>query len=468
MRDDFDPPTDQEVESRLRQISHDPEPQLPARVFRYVDAVAGGTRPGLADVQLEPLRGPRLVPRPARRAIVGLAATLILAVAGAALLVAVHPNKVAAPPASRPWTALEWHDVTSTAFPATSSAPGGSGAPNGPESVITWKGRLLASISSQLWWSSDGIHWQQVKDAPGIVTLVATKDWLLELGSTCQGLACGTRTGPVEYSTDGLTWKVSQFPPLEISGVAAANDRAVILTKSPDAVHPGLTTSVPHVSVDGATWQVYEGSMPADMAAAWDMAITSTRAGFVASGLVADPNGADLGGGIDSGVEFTLTGSYRYWFSADGRSWAPYAPGLESAYGGILSAFRGSAGDALADGRHHSRDGLTWLADANPLPRPGAMAEAVPLCSDGAEILGQGLGPTFYVSRGDGLWLGLQNGGDVGSLPQGGQAWVVPGGVIYDGGGRVFFGKALSGVTLDETLAPGPTVAQPSQLPVGS
>ena len=51
------------------------------------------------------------------------------------------------------------------------------------------------------------------------------------------------------------------------------------------------------------------------------------------------------------------------------------------------------------------------------------------------------------MSLGDGHWLRLDQGGDIGSLPGGGQAWLLPTGVLYEGGGRLFFGQANAMVT---------------------
>jgi hypothetical protein len=456
MNDDIDLVIDPEVESRLRRISRDPEPQVPSRLYRHVEHVAGAHRPELAGVPLERLAGPRLLPMPRRRTLAGLAAALVLAVAGSALLIAIHPNKVATTPgpATWPWTALEWTDITSTAFPVSNTTVDMSEAMS--ITMIPWKGRLFANPEAVLWSSADGTHWAKVDGAPQMTVLRSTKDWLLAITS-CWSLACSDPGPAVRYSTDGVTWKPSEFPTsLGISEVATTGDRAILLVTSPPSADPfPKQTGTIYVSTDGVTWQVDKDSVPADMAGALWMSIGSTRAGFIASGMVADPNGTETMTQTDENGTQTWTGSERSWFSADGVSWAPIDAATYR-YGN--NVYQGKLGDADPSGAMHSFDGLRWQHDEEiPPGLSGATAS-----SNGEEILAQGDGPSFLVSQGDGQWQTLQSGGDIESLPQGGLSWAVPGGVIYDGGGRVFYGRALSGVTFTRTLAPGPTVLRPT------
>jgi hypothetical protein len=461
MRDDFDPTIDFDVEGRLRRISRDPQPPVPARLFRLAEEVADGAPVGFGGVKLERLRTPAIVPGPVRKALIGLAATLVLAMAGTALFVAVRPNKAASTPsASWPWTALEWRELPVTAFPEASS-------PLGPGideiSVIEWQGRVLVHDSRDIWSSTDGTHWKHLAANPGMVTLRATKNWLLDIGASCwRDGWCFTGGGPVGYSTDGVTWRNSEFPTFDITGVATTDDRALLLARRPGAVHDLLSTTIPYVSVDGASWQT--AKLPSDMAGALNLSVTSGRAGFVVSGIVPDPNGSEQLSGTDSAGSYSVKGFYRYWYSADGLAWTDYElSGMESTFGGQLSIYRGSAGDAFPMISYHSLDGLSWTRDESSVLRAADISEA---STDGNEILAQGDGPTFYVSRGDGYWQALQNGGDVGSLPQGGESWVAPGGVIYVAQDRIFYGAARSGETPARTLAPGPTVFVPT-LPPG-
>lgn len=461
MKHDDELDRDLDLESRLHRISQNPEPQVSGRVSRYVQSVASGAEDSAepARSKLRPLAGPRILRMPKLVAVTGLAAALVLAIAGTLLIATLRPNAPAATPRySDLWSALEWHDITATAFPALSQ-PGSEGIGFG--AVVAWKGRLFAETREQLWSSTDGQTWHPVAGAPATVNLLATKDWLLGIGLQCPvavSLTCASADS-VWYSADGVAWKSVQAPFSEdlVVGSAANNTGAVVLA-SPytDNSDPGLIPATPYASTDGATWA--KATVPADMAGAVMATVTSTRAGFVISGFVADPAGNVEWGGANASGQFSIKGFERYWFSVDGLAWSTYDPGPAVGQGGFGSVYGGSLGDAMSYSLH-SADGLHWTRDETDLSPH--MSGMVQFSSDGSEILIQGEGPIFWASLGDGRWQRLQNGGDVGSLPRGGQSWVVPGGVIYDGGGRVYYGKAVSGTTLTQTLHPGPTITLP-------
>jgi hypothetical protein len=453
---------DPDLESRLRRISQDPEPQVSGRVHRYVQSVASGAEDsyGPARSKLRPLAGPRLLRMRKLVAITGLAAALVLAIAGTLLITTLRSNGPAATPRSAGmWSALEWHDITSTAFPA-SSQPGSEGIGSG--AVVAWKGSLLANPQGNLWSSTDGQTWRQLGNVPSVINLLATKDWLLGIGLTrtpCIGSSPGIcqDAGAIWYSADGVAWKKAQVPFTGdlVVGDAANNTGAVVLASPKDTSDPWSSPTTPYASSDGATWT--KATVPADMAGAIMANVTSTRAGFVISGFVADPAGNVEWGVTNASGQLSLKGFERYWFSADGLAWSTYDPG--PAIGQAMRVYGGSLGDAMSpvfDGVH-SADGLHWTRDETNLSPVGMIQES----SDGTEILVQGEGPVFTVGLGDGRWQRLQNVGNIGSLPRGGQSWVVPGGVIYDGGGRVYYGKALTGVTPTQTLRPGPTITPP-------
>jgi hypothetical protein len=454
---------DFDLESRLHRISQDPEPQVSGRVSRYVQGVVSGAedshRPARA--KLRPLAGPRLSRMPRLVAVTGLAAALVLAIAGTLLITTHRPNAPAATPKySDLWSALEWHDITATAFPALSQ-PGSEGIGSG--AVVAWKGSLFADTREALWSSTDGQTWHPVAGAPALTGLLSTGSWLM--GTTWVDMTCPTSVegqtcsmaGGVSYSTDGSSWKQASVPwsGRAIIGSAAANSAAVVLVSENPSQGLSDPTSVttPYASHDGATWA--KATLPADMAGATMATVTSTRAGFVVSGFVADPAGNVEWGGANASGQFSIKGFERYWLSVDGLTWSTYDPGPAVSQGGFGSVYGGILGDAMSYSLH-SADGLHWTRDEIDLSMQ--MSGMVQFSSDGSEILFQGEGPDFWASLGDGRWQRLQNGGDVGSLPRGGQSWVVPGGVIYDGGGRVYYGKAVSGTILTQTLRPGPTI----------
>jgi len=67
----------------------------------------------------------------------------------------------------------------------------------------------------------------------------------------------------------------------------------------------------------------------------------------------------------------------------------------------------------------------------------------------------------FYLSEGDGKWRLLQQGGDVGSLTADGQMMLLPNGVLWIGGNRVYFGEGLYGLAPQGSIGP-PTTASPA------
>jgi hypothetical protein len=204
--------------------------------------------------------------------------------------------------------------------------------------------------------------------------------------------------------------------------------------------------SVPYRSSDGATWT--ESEVPADMATALHVGVAEGRAGFVARGLVPDPSSIQLNnhGGA------SWSGDTGFWYSPDGASWQRAAvpddigpsSSLVTNTGPGPQVQRGSLGDWLEARGHGYRsvDDLTWIPDSKPASISG---ESLKISSDGSRILAQATGPMFYVSLGDGTWRQLVNGGVIDAMPDGGQSWVLPAGVLYVAGGHVFFGTPIQG-----------------------
>jgi len=126
-------------------------------------------------------------------------------------------------------------------------------------------------------------------------------------------------------------------------------------------------------------------------------------------------------------------------------------------------AYAGSLGDdsvGIGCCGYHSTDGNHWVKDADTALGPtGGMVQVL---ADGRHILVSGFWqPEFSVSLGDGHWRTLDQGGSIGSLPGGGQVVLLPNGVLYAGGGRLFYGRAVSGTPVTGSLSPATTITPP-------
>jgi hypothetical protein len=121
----------------------------------------------------------------------------------------------------------------------------------------------------------------------------------------------------------------------------------------------------------------------------------------------------------------------------------------------------------------HSTDDVTWQPDDDQIMQSingiQPSSTGLDISADGRHILVEdGWNPTFFVTEGDGHWQELAQGGDIGSLPGGGPALVLPNGVLYQGGGRLFFGAAVSGSPVTGALRPAATITMPpSPTPAG-
>ena len=450
----FDPTTDVDLELRLRKIAREPRPEMPEAVYAYVGRVVRGEAESPSGVELSPLNRP-LLRWPRFAAASGIAATLVLALA-ATVLLSVNRPVVSSTPSSPglpdSWSALQWHDITATAFKSSDKS-----WLHG-QSVLSWHGRDFANSEGSLWTSSDGQAWESVSGGPDLFRLLATSHWLVGAGfvdsvQPCTqggGLTCTTRYA-IWYSTDGVAWREASLTsagPLYgvLTGMAASGTNAIVLVDQ--NLDPSAEPSDVYASSDGANWQ--KASLPADMARAVSPEISSTRTGFLVNGFVPDPSGSSKIEGADGSM---VMGSWRSWTSADGLDWASYdvaAAGLPA----IFTVVSGLLGDDTPPGHFHSSDDLKWAKDETVPCRGGN----VYMSSNGTEIIRQGDGPDFCVSLGDGRWQHLANVGGVASLPAGGRSWAVPGGVIYAVGSQVYFGKALTGAVLDPTLPPGGTL----------
>jgi hypothetical protein len=209
-------------------------------------------------------------------------------------------------------------------------------------------------------------------------------------------------------------------------------------------------------ATDARTWT--QATLPSDLAAASNVYVDSFIGGFVAVGLVSDPNGSETYAS-DTGTERRY--SERAWISRDGLTWSLYEPVIppSETKGALPWTWMQLGRLGAGDGRIYSTDhGVTWLADKDNIPSWLYRDETV---SDGSRIvMSAGSGSRFYLSEGDGHWRLLQQGGDAGSLPADGQMMLLPNGVLWIAGNRVYFGQALSGVAPEGSLGP-PTTASP-------
>jgi len=452
---------DQDLEARLRRISAGPELDPPASVYRHLNEVANGDGTRSIDgVQLSRVRLGRGRSR-ARfaGALAAVAAALVIAVSAAGLLVVMRGPQATATWTLRPdagqgeWTGLEWHDITAL---AGGLAGGLAWSPSGKGGVVRWRGGFAAVGGDyNLWLSSDGLTWKRAAGAPRFPGIVAVGGDLLAVGQDSGG------HGPWLWrTTDGLTWTRISVP-FDVSyarGLTAGGPGVVAVTNYINEFPVGLSGI--YFSTDARTWA--QATLPSDLAAAFDVFVYPFVDGFVAVGLVSDPNGS-MSESI-SGPSGTITVRERSqdWISRDGMTWTTYDPvvpstevqGTEPQMNGMQVGRLGAG-----DGRIHSNDGgATWRADADQRP------DCSPYCgqtvSDGTRIVSAVSPAKFYLSEGDGHWRQLEQGGDVGSLPADGQMMLLPNGVLWIAGNRVYFGQALSGVAPEGSLGP-PTTASP-------
>ncbi|MGD0863805.1 MAG: hypothetical protein ABSA21_13790 [Candidatus Limnocylindrales bacterium] len=391
------------------------------------------------------------------KVIAGIAAALVLTVAGGVMFAALReagPGAASQPagtpvPSKELWTGLEWHDITATSDGLFATDPWSSGTTS--SSVVTWPGGLAATSGDGLWISPDGRTWRLVA-GPQYVKLLGSLDGRLiaitDPVASCEETAAGSclTTGRIWSSQNGQDW-TSELLPFQGSAMSltVSSGAAVISVEAISAADP-IGPRVLYVSVDGTSWR--QASMPSDMSASVDLRVVPTTAGFMALGetSLTDPSSAE------------------FWASADGLTWSNLSPAMPDRQAQISGVFQGLLGlsspGLMGTEGLHSRDGVTWIADQDQaLSALGGMNQEL---SDGKRVLVVGdWNSEFFVSLGDGHWLRLDQGGDIGSLPGGGQAWLLPTGVLYEGGGRLFFGQASAGPPVQGTLRPAPTITEP-------
>jgi hypothetical protein len=453
---------DPELEARLRRVGTGPSFDPPRSLHAYLNAVAHDQLPGgterLSPASVRPMRrglsGTRQL-----GALAAIAAALVVAVAGASLLVAIRGPQgpaawtMRANPGTGEWTGLEWHDITATAGGLARPNVWLSGTESGTGGVVKWRGGFAAIGGDvHLWLSPDGLTWKRAQGLPTYegVPIVFRGDLYIVGYDSTLGWA-------VYRTSDGVTWTkvAAPFDLGSFGGFAAGDPGVVATTVASDSVLSAHLSAL-FFSADGAVWT--EAKLPADLVGAGEVQVSPFIKGFVATGLVPDPNGKE---GFSSNGGPMYHYSYRSWISPDGLTWAVYDPAMPA---GLSSSSvprwgqmqRGKLG--AGDGVVYSTDGgATWLPDDDNFLSP---CQTV---SDGSHVvLAAESGARFYVSEGDGHWRQLELGGDVGSLPAEGAPLLLPDGVLWVSADRVYFGQGLAGVTPEGSLGPPTT---PSPLP---
>jgi hypothetical protein len=340
------------------------------------------------------------------------------------------------------WTGLQWRDVTATAgdFFGHRAPPVQNYGPYDPAKIVVCSGgvAMIGGPDRSVWTSPDGLTWTKSPRGPAYAGPIGWN------GMLAAGRLGGDAGSPWA-STDALTWRKAPIR-FNTEGCQQVGE-CIGLTAGPQgiiAVNTEGRMSVmdpgtPYLSTDGVTWT--PRPLPED---ANEVAVHAFMGGFIAAGSV------HLAG--------SPAGSFvpRVWRSPDGINWTAYRasrPGVANdqwPYWGLSGSWPIVEGPLGAeDDWIHTTDGVTWTEDTEFVEGGAQMV------SDGARIIGaQTWLSRFYLSEGDGRWRELEQGGDIGRLPAGGYAFLLPNGLIWVAGERVFFGRALAGTHPSGSLVP--------------
>jgi hypothetical protein len=468
---------DPDLERRLRRIAEDPEPPMPGRLYWFVarvpgDAAAGASEAGVGRDSVRPMPRRRW-PRKRSRviAVVGVAAVVVAVIAAGTLRHDVGPVSTPRGPLpsapSLQWTGLNWHDVTSKADGLFAGGP----AAVSFGGVVSWSGGLVALASDGVWTSKDGQSWKHVAGSPTLSMLGEVGGKLIGLGfvpsTACPigALPAGgcSQFGGAWTSDDAVTWRSVSVPfdGSVIASLATHPNGAIVVTypamAPPNSMAFFQGPATIYATVDGASWS--RATVPDDLAnSIGGLSVSTFGKGYLVSGLVADPGGSDQ---TTDSLGIMTTVSVRHWSSPDGLTWSLFEPhpADQPLWGQIYAGRLGYVAGFLGS---HSSDGITWISDppdSSWFPNGGGQFQ---ILGDGQRILvSLGWNPTFEVGFGDGHWQTLDQGGDIGTLPGGGQAYLLPDGVLYTANGRVFFGRALFGVPVTGSLVPDVTPMPP-------
>jgi RNA polymerase sigma-70 factor (ECF subfamily) len=474
---------DPDLERRLRRIAEDPEPPMPGRLYWFVaavpgDAAAGATGSGVVGRDsVGPMRRRRWRPRRSRVIAVGAVAALLVAVIAAGTLR--HDIRPASTPSvplpSAPplqWTGLNWHDVTSQADGLFAGGPGARSFGG----VVTWSGGLVAYALDGVWTSPDGQSWKHVAGSPALYMLGEVGGKLVGLGfvppTACPAAVpwvggC-SQVGGVWTSDDAVNWRSvsASFDGAVIVSLVTGPNSAIVVAypaMAPNSMYFYQGPATIFATGDGVSWN--RATVPDDLATSIGGLSASTFGkGYLVSGSVADPSGSGL---TTDDLGNMTTVSVRHWSSPDGLTWSPFEPqpADQPLWGQIYAGRLGYVAGSLGS---HSSDGINWTPDTPDFFGTLSGGGGYQVLGDGQRVLvSLGWNPTFEVGFGDGHWQALDQGGDIGTLPGGGETYLLPDGLLYATGGRVFFGQALYGVPVMGSLVPDVTpIPPPDSTPI--
>lgn len=427
-------------EQDLRTVLRDMAPADAPKALRDALAAVPRTRP-MTRRGTSPI-GSGAGPRSRFAMVMGLAAALVLAMAGLAVLLAGgFGGRIAAPSAS-PTPSATSQGVIATAAPSESpsSFPSSGAATPSPRTTAS-PVRSPATPGTLA-----------VASAPGVPdNLDSVTRWT----GGYVGAAQETNTGKgLYYSPDGRTWSrvlTTQY----LDGIAPCGNRAVALWHTIDG--PTISTSVSWTA-DGTTWQtdalapdpnvpvilLAGGSVGAIAAADDGTILTTADCATWTSSKVSKPVGLHITGVGVLGSRFIAVGysgpdgsrTAMAWWSDNGTTWhaasvkAPSGQGFASnpsvGSGGAIALVSSNMTPGISS-HLATTDGTAWTKSPSPLGivanAEGAGSDSGLLVSDGTHILlfgspGANLSGSmqFWIGDGSGSWSRLRFTGSAADL----------------------------------------------------
>ena len=410
-----DDPEDRDLERRIRSIADSPQPPVPGSVIRYAGEVTRHKRgsrkrfsPGFPSG-----RGPARL-----ASVLGVAATLVVAVALAGVLISERSQQTGASSSSLPSTSATGstkptpsaaavvvtqtpHEsipagtpgptLTSTNFETLGVATGWQGfswtrlAANSPmlagagiSQVIKWQGGYaatgpnsgnLALPSVGVWLSPDGQTWTFALGIGQPTVMIA----VAPVGLVAIGIDASGTPQDLWTTSDGRTWSgstgVSNLPGslVSIAGTSTGIVATVAVTTGSGKFAP--TNYLVEFSTDGANWSpetiqpglTWNADAPAPT-------VQSNAGKFFLLGSTTSPL-AQVGG---TGIVFASSSAPSYiWLSDDGRTWTRSGGTFQAAPRRIDFARDGmlleTSWNAVPGGTELARStdgGKTWAPDA--------------------------------------------------------------------------------------------------------
>lgn len=422
--------SDTRFEQDLRTVLRDMAPADVPKALR--DAVAAVPRtPPMTRRRTSPI-GSWAGARSRFAMLIGLAAALVLAMAGLAVLLAGGLGGRIAAPSASPTPSATSQGVIATAapsespssFPSSAAAspvpspatPGtlavasASGVPDRLDSVTRWSGGYVGTTQdtssvTTLLFSPDGRTWSRIVAIQDLFGIAPCGRRAVAMANQLDG------STQVSWTADGTTWHRDALPaPLTPNGVVALAGGSVgaIAASGDGAI---LTTA------DCTTWTKSRLSKPAGLHIAGVGAMGSR---FIAVGY-AGPDGSRTA---------------LAWWSDNGTTWHSASVAAPAGRGFVSNPSVGQGGavapvsDGLTPGiSSHlaTTDGTAWTRSPSPLGivanAEGAGSDSGLLVSDGTHVLlfgspGANLSGSmqFWIGDGSGSWSRLQFTGSAADL----------------------------------------------------